>query len=168
MSKVIDLNLLGRTAAGNLGISIAKVMKAVSRTSDESGKVSINTIDVDTYLQKAYQDFCKDFPNLKKSELGCLKDVELEVKFKPRVQPIFKKARTVPLAIQEDLNSAYAQRVAKGVWKPIKFGEYGPPVVPIRKVMLPGQSRPKVRVCGDYSVTDNPMLEIHRQLMPLP
>ena len=64
VSKVIDLNLLGRTAAGNLGISIDKVMKAVSRTSDESGKVSVNTVDIDTDLQKVCQDLCKDFPNL--------------------------------------------------------------------------------------------------------
>ena len=161
MSKVIDLNLLGRTAAGNLGISIDKVMKAVSRTSDESGKVSVNTVDVDTDLQKACQDFCKEFPNLWKSELGCSKDFELEVKLKTGVQPIFKKARPVPFSIQEDLNNTYAQGIVKGVWKPTQFCEYGTPVVPIRKAMLPGQSKPKLRVCGDYSVTVHPKLEIH-------
>ena len=168
VSKVIDLNILGRTAAGNLGISIDRVTKAVSPTSDESGKVSVNTVDVDTDLQKACQDLSKEFPSLWKSELGYLKDVELEVKFKPGMQPIFKKARPVPFAIQEDLNNAYAEGIAKGVWKPIQFGEYGTPVVPIRKAMLTGQSKPKLRVCGDYSITVHPQLEIHRQLMPLP
>ena len=34
--------------------------------------------------------------------------------------------------------------------------------------MLPIQSRPNLRVCGDYSVAVNPQLEIHRQPMPLP
>ena len=41
-------------------------------------------------------------------------------------------------------------------------------MVPIRKAMLSGQSGPNLRVCGDYSVTVDPQLEIHRQSMPLP
>ena len=164
VSKVMDLNLLGRTAAGNLGISLDKVTKAVSRNSDESGKVSVNTVDVDTDLQKACQDLCKEFPNIWKSELGCLKDVELEVKFKQGVQQIIKKARPVPFALQEDVNNAYAQGIAKSAGKPTQFCEYGTPVVPIRKAMLPGQLKPKLRVCGDYSITVNPQLEIRRSL----
>ena len=34
--------------------------------------------------------------------------------------------------------------------------------------MLPGQVKPKIRVCGDYSVTVNSQLETHRHPIPLP
>ena len=36
------------------------------------------------------------------------------------------------------------------------------------KALLQGQSKRKLRVCGDYSVTVNPQLETHRQPIPLP
>jgi len=48
------------------------------------------------------------------------------------------------------------------------FNAYGTPVVSIRKALLPRQQKAKIRVCGDYSVTVNAQLEIHRQPMPLP
>ena len=89
-------------------------------------------------------------------------------KFKPDAKPIFCKARVVPLAIQEDLCQAYNARIAKGVWQPTQFNDYGTPVdLPIRKPCLPGQPA-KLRVCGDYSVTVNQQLEPHHHPMPLP
>ena len=68
----------------------------------------------------------------------------------------------------EDLNNAYDAGVAKGVWKPTQFNDYGTPVVPIRKAKLPGQKKPSLRVCGDYSVTVNPQLETHHHPIPRP
>jgi len=42
-------------------------------------------------------------------ELGCLRDVQLEVEFKPEARPIFCKPRSVPFAMQEELAQAYNQ-----------------------------------------------------------
>ena len=58
-------------------------------------------------LQKACQELCKELLDLFKPELGCLKDYELKVKFKPDTKPIYCKPRTVPLALLDDLNQAY-------------------------------------------------------------
>ena len=66
-------------------------------------------------------------------ELGCLKDLELEVNIKSDAKPIFCKPRTVPFALLEDLNQAYDEGIKKGIWVPTPFNEYGTPVVPIRK-----------------------------------
>ena len=82
--------------------------------------------------------------------------------------PVFRKARPVPFAIEEDLEKAYEEGIAKGIWEPTKFNDYGTPVVPVRKAPLPGQSKGKIRVCGDYSVTVNPQLMDHRHPLPLP
>ena len=59
----------------------------------------------------------KNFPELFKTELGRLKDAEVEVAFKPNANPIFCKPRTVPYAILEDLNAAYNE----GIWKASGF-----------------------------------------------
>ena len=128
---------------------------------------NILTVRSDQHLHQSCLQICKEFPDLWKQELGRLKDYQLEVKFKPDVTPRFCKPRTVPFAVQEDLNQAYDVGIAKGIWEPTIINEYGTPVVPVRKQSLPNQPTPSVRVCGDYSVFINAQLETHRQPMPL-
>ena len=62
----------------------------------------------------------------------------------------------------------YEEGIAKGVWKPVQSNEYGTPVVPIRKAQTSGSLKPKLRICGDYSVGINDHLEDHRHPLPLP
>ena len=97
---------------------------------------------------------------------GTLKDFELEVRFKPDANPVFHKAIPVPIAVQEDLESALQAGIKRGIWEPTQFNAYGTPVVPFRKKTSQGQSC--LRVCGDYSVTINPQLETRRHQMPQP
>ena len=94
----------------------------------------------DAALQEACRQLCQEFPDLFKAELGCLKDFELDVKFKADAKPVFCKPQVVPFAIQEDLSIAYDAGIARGVWQSVQFNNYGTPVVSIRKVTLPGQN----------------------------
>ena len=163
VTEVPDLNLLGRSATKLLGISVDEVLQ----TTEQCNAIFKNK-KVDTKLRDQCRSLCDEFPNLWKPELGCLKDFELEVKFKTNAQPTFKKARQVPFAIEESLNDAYDEGISKGIWEPVQFNAYGTPVVPVKKTLLPGQQKPKIRVCGDYSVTVNNQLEEHRHPLPLP
>ena len=81
--------------------------------------------------------------------------------FKENSQPIFRKARPVPIALEEDLEQAYQDGIETGIWQPTNFNGYGKPFVPVKKAILLGQTKAKIRVCGDYSVTVNPQLEDH-------
>ena len=69
----------------------------------------------DLVLQQACEQLCTEFPELFKPELGCLKDFQLEVKFKPDAKPVFCKPRVVPFALLEDLNQAYDAGIDRGV-----------------------------------------------------
>ena len=122
----------------------------------------------DLKLENSCKKVCAEFPDLLKEELGCLKDFELDVKFKSEAKPVFCKLGPVPYATLEDLNMAYEAGIKKGVWEPTAFCEYGTPIVPIKKALLLGQKKAKIWVSRDYSVTVNPQLETHRQPMPLP
>ena len=166
VSKVPDLNLLGCNAIQQLNISVDSLLNIGTATSPNSVHGVLENLEPDHSLQQACKQLCQEYPELFKSELGCLKDVELEIKFKPDTQPIFCKPRPVPFVIQEDLAFSYEAGIAKGVWKPTQFNSYGTPVVPVRKPIKPGQARPSIRVCGDYSVTVNPQLETHCQPLP--
>ena len=158
----MDLNLLGRDSIKSLNISVDNLLN-----NQVVHAVSSKT-KVDLSLQKRCAEICNEFPELFKSEPGTLKDIQLEVRFKPDAQPVFCKPRTVPIAIQADLDTALQAGIKKGIWEPVQFNAYGTPVVPIKKKSTPGQTTPSIRVCGDYSVTVNPQLEPHRHPMPQP
>nr|KAG5698933.1 hypothetical protein BaRGS_024854 [Batillaria attramentaria] len=173
VTKIPDLNLLGRNAIQALGISVdnALGLKSIeSQVKSEGAKESHPKTSSTTYasLQKDCHTLCDKFPDLFKEELGCLKDFELEVKFKSDAKPVFHKARPVPFALRDDLTKGYEEGIAKGVWKPVQFNDYGTPVVPIRKTNSAGALKPKLRICGDYSVGINDQLADHRHPMPLP
>jgi len=74
--------------------------------------------------------------------------------------------------MQEELAQAYDGGIARGIWTPAAFNDWGTSVVPVRKALrVCGRSlpnKPALRVCGDYSVTVNPQLETHRHPLPLP
>lgn len=163
------LNLLGRTAIHQLGIDILMLLQNSGST---PGVDKVNTIQKNDTSDQALHDaclqMCRNFPDLFIAELGCLKDIELEVAFKQNVKPIFCKPRTVPYAILDELNVAYDEGIRKGIWIPTQFNDYGTPVVPVRKALLPGQRKRRLRICGDYSVTVNAQLETHRYPIPRP
>ena len=173
VTKIPDLNLLGRNAIQTLEISVDNALRLrsiQSQDTSEDVKTSHPATSDTTYasLQSDCQKLCDKFPDLFKDELGCLKDYELDVKFKSDAKPVFHKARPVPFALRDDLAKGYEEGIAKGVWKPVQFNEYGTPVVPIRKAKTTSSLKPKLRICGDYSVGINDQLEDHRQPMPLP
>ena len=169
VTKVPQLNLLGRDAIVRLGINLSALL-GVTHVGKPSSSLVLPIFDElkpDLVLQDSCRQLCQEFPDLFKPELGCLKGFQLEVKFKPEAQPIFCRPRVVPFAIQDDLCQAYDAGIAGGVWQPTQFCAYGTPVVPIRKAAIPGKPA-KLRVCGDYSITVNHQLEPHRHPMPLP
>ena len=148
-----DLNLLGRQLINQLGILSFSPSTAVE---------SVNHLTSLSSLQKACSDLCNQFPDLFKEELGCLKGVELDIKFKDSAKPVFCKPRPVPFSMASELSLAYQKGIERGVWEKCQFNDYGTPVVPVKK------KNQSIRVCGDYSVTVNAQLEAHRQPIPLP
>ena len=173
VTKIPDLNLLGRNAIQTLGISVDNALglcSIESKAKEEGAGATHPKTSDEPYatLQRDCHKLCDNFPDLFKDELGCLKDFELEVKFKSTAEPVFHKARPVPFALRDDLAKGYEEGITKGVWKPVQFNDYGTPVVPIRKPQTSGNLKPKLRICGDYSVGINDQLEDHRHPMPLP
>ena len=98
VSKIPDLNLLGRDTMKRMGISVDQVLHTTpsSKGSGTDTKAVFGHLNLDKSLHDACQRLCDKFPDLWKAELGCLKDVEVEVKFKTDAKPGFRKARAVP------------------------------------------------------------------------
>ena len=167
--EIPDLNLLGRDAIKVKLIFLDDLLFSET-TFDKTDHrlLAIPRSDrVDRHLQQACRELCTEFSELFKPELGCLCGVQLEIEFKPDAMPIFCKPRSVPFAMQEELAQAYDVGMARGIWTPMSFNDWGTPVVPVRKAAHTS-SKPALRVCGDYSVTVNPQLEAHQHPLPFP
>eukprot|EP00731_Ephydatia_muelleri_P027658 Em0019g531a len=84
VTEVPRLNLLGRDAIIRLGVNIPALLRVSTAKGVDGNK-----------------------------ELGCLKDVMLEIKFKTDASPVFCKPRVVPFAIQDDLVQAFEAGITK-------------------------------------------------------
>ena len=99
VTEIPKLNLLGRDAITTLKISVDSLMG--TGKADESSICSVfGKIPMDHSLQTTCQQICQEFPDVFKPELGCLKDFELEVKFKPDAQPTFCGARSAVTSLR--------------------------------------------------------------------
>ena len=116
ISAVQDLNLLGRTAIQQLDISIDdKLQQNLVSTITEN--------QPDGKLQTKCKEMCKEFPEIFKDELKCLKNFQLEINFKPSTKPVFCRPRPVSIALTKELNQAYKAEIAKGIWEPTQLNQ---------------------------------------------
>ena len=83
-------NLLGRDSIATLGISVDFMMnKSLCNDMKETVHQVSNYVKHDMALQSACEQMCQNFPDVFKPELGCLKDFELDIRFKNDTRPIF-------------------------------------------------------------------------------
>ena len=111
---------------------------------------------------QAVRGLVSEFSEVFSGELGTLKGIEVKLRLKEGAKPKFCKPRPVPLALQETVTKEIERLVDLGILCKISSSDFASPVVAVRK---PDQT---VRLCGDYSVTVNPFLEVPEHPMPVP
>lgn len=104
-------------------------------------------------LLSRYQDLFKD-------ELGTVKGEKATLFLKDEARPKFFKARSVPFALKTAVEHELTKLQELGIITPITTSPYATPVVPVVK------RDGSVRLCGDYKVTLNPILDIERYPLP--
>lgn len=95
-----------------------------------------------------------------KEELGNMKDFSVKLNLKPDSRPKFLKARPVPYAIRPKVEAELENLVKSGVLDPVSQSDWATPIVPVMK------KDDSVRVCGDFKVTLNPVLEVEQYPLP--
>ena len=93
-------------------------------------------------------------------ELGKLKNVKAKLHLKENTKPKFVKARPVPYALKPKIDKELDKLVESGVLEKVPYSEWATPIVPVIK------PNGNVRVCGDFKVTVNPVLEVDRYPLP--
>ena len=74
--------------------------------------------------------------------------------------PQFFKPRPVPFTLKEKIADELRRLETIGVMEKVEFSDWATPIVPVLK---PDGS---VRICGDYKVTINPVLDVPEHPMP--
>lgn len=87
-------------------------------------------------------------------ELGKI-PVKVALRLKQGAKPVYRRARPVPFALQQDIERELDKWLEQGIAEkvpPGHFSGWGTPLVPIPK-------KDGVRLCADYRITVNPQLQ---------
>lgn len=88
-----------------------------------------------------------------------MKDM-VSLSIKPDIRPKFLKARPVPYGIRPKVEAELHSWVQSGVIEPVSQSDWATPIVPVIK------KNESVRICGDFKVTINPVLEAEQYPFP--
>ena len=88
--------------------------------------------------------------------------VQAKLAVKPDAKPKFCRARTAPYALCDAIEKDLTRLQQLGVIESVIYSDWATPIVPVPK---PDGS---VRICGDFKVTINPVLQIDKHPIPKP
>ena len=97
-----------------------------------------------------------------KEELGTLSGFKVKLSLKQGTKPQFCRARQVPYALRDAMNTELQRLESLGVIESVAHSDWATPLVAVPK------SDGSVRLCGDYSKTVNPVLETDQYPLPRP
>eukprot|EP00731_Ephydatia_muelleri_P034546 Em0065g7a len=118
----------------------------------------VASVNRDTMLDSLLKRYHEVF----QSGLGTLKGVHAKLQVKPNAVPKFFKARTVPFALREAVEKELDRLEQEGVIKKVDHSEWAAPIVVVPK----GDGQ--IRICGDYKVTVNGVLDVDQYPLPKP
>lgn len=130
-------NLLGREWIEKLGVDLNQLfVGAVDR------------------LPSSFATVLHSHKNLFRKELGRCHKIKVHVQLKAGAVPKFFKPRPIPFALRSLVEEDLDRQVRNGVLTPVEYSDWATPIVVVPK------PNGAVRVCGDFSVSVNPQLDV--------
>jgi hypothetical protein len=104
----------------------------------------------------------REFPNVFKSVLGHCTKIKAHLRLKPDPQPVFCRARPVPIGIQPAIDKELDRLLELGAIKKTDYSTWAAPILAVRK------KDGSLRICMDFSTGLNAALELDRHPLPRP
>ena len=92
--------------------------------------------------------------------IGCLTQKKATLSRKPQPTPKFIKARPIPFAMRPKVGKELEKLERDGIISKIEMSEWAYPIVPVLK------NDGSVRICGDFKVTVNQVLQVDQYPLP--
>ena len=103
------------------------------------------------------------YPAVFQDGLGTLRGFHAKILVERGVTPRFNPARSVPYALRDKVDKELQRLQDQGILEPVETAEWAAPIVVVLK-----KDKSSVRICGDFSVTVNPVSKLDRYPIPKP
>ncbi|XP_055590350.1 uncharacterized protein K02A2.6-like [Uranotaenia lowii] len=120
---------------------------------------TVNTVTPATTTSALDQLF-KKYSSVFEDSIGRISSVQANLHLKPNAKPVFLKARKLPFNLKSVVDKELDKLVAEGVLTKVDHSDWATPIVPVKK------SENRVRICGDYKQTVNPLLLVDQHPLP--
>ena len=108
------------------------------------------------------QTLLQEHQSLFKNELGTVQPYRATLHVQPNAKPRFFKPRPVPFAIKDAIGQELDRLEKQGIIRRVDHSEWAAPIVAVPK------KDGRFRLCGDYKVTINQVLEVDQYPLPNP
>ncbi|XP_063366282.1 uncharacterized protein K02A2.6-like [Cydia amplana] len=105
-------------------------------------------------------EFSSRFSKVFEDGLGRFTGGQVSIHLRPEARPVFLRARPLAYALREPVERALEQLVRDGVLTPVDRSDWATPIVPVVK------KDGNIRICADYKLTINKVLEVDRYPLP--
>ena len=103
------------------------------------------------------------YPAVFQDGLGKLQGYQAKILVEPNSVPKFNPARSVPYALRDKVDRELQRLQDEGILEPVETAEWAAPIVTVLK-----RDKSSIRICGDFSVTVNPVSKLERYPIPKP
>lgn len=110
--------------------------------------------------QKTFSNLVNEHNTLFADELGTVKQFTASLQIQSDATPRFFKPQPVPFAIKDAISVELEQLEKQGIVLPVSSSQWAAPIVTVPK------KDGRFRICGDYKVTLNQVLEIEEYPLP--
>ncbi|XP_045452661.1 uncharacterized protein K02A2.6-like [Melitaea cinxia] len=105
-------------------------------------------------------DFSSKYCEVFAEGLGRFTGGAASIHIREGARPVFMRARPLAYALREPVERALEQMVRDGILTPVERSDWATPIVPVMK------KDGNVRICADYKLTLNKVIEIDRYPLP--
>ena len=104
----------------------------------------------------------QDYSDVFREGLGTITPFKAHLIVTPNAVPRFHRPRQVPYALKSQVEQELNRLEREGVLKRVNHSQWAAPIVTVPK------KDGTVRICGDYKVTVNPVLDVDQYPLPRP
>ena len=128
---------------------------------DWLGCIRLNWGEIHQVHLNSLQKVLRRYPSVFQEGLGTLKGFQAKIYVDPDAPPRFYPARSIPYAYREMVEQELQRLQENGTIEPVDFADWASPIVVVLK-----RDKSSVRICGDFSVTINPVSKLDRYPIP--
>ena len=112
--------------------------------------------------QRSLAGLLETYKEIFADELGTIQPYKAKLIVAPTAVPKYHRPRSVPFAMKSAVEEELNRLESTGVLERVEVADWAAPIVAVPK------KDGRVRICGDYKVTINPMLDVNQYPLPRP